>query len=169
MVCPQCGYDMGTQHKCMRCGYEVKTLVSVSEEEQKKRQEEETIVIDPNSTILTDEYGNAVDEDDDDMYYVDPISAIFDGLFGDPFADLFGGLFGMDTQPHRSSHRVVKEQPKEKDPNVVEVKKVEFLDEDGKPIKQESKIKKTVNKAGEKIRQTASNVKKKFKRDNNKQ
>ena len=170
MVCPQCGYDIGTKNKCVRCGYEVKTLAPIDEEEQKKRQEEETIVIDPQSTILTDEYGNSVD-DDDDEYYTDPISAIFDGLFGgDPFASLFGGFGGLfgDPQPRRSARKERAESSREKDRNIVEVKKVEFFDEDGNPIKQDGKVKSAVNKAGEKIKNTAHSVKKKFKRNGGK-
>ncbi len=153
MICPQCGYDIGTQHKCKRCGYEVKTLVAVDEEEQRKREEEEnTRVIDPEDTILTDEFGNSVD-DDDGVYYSDPFSSLFDDLFGfDPIGDILGGLFGMDVG-RRGAHAESRERINEKkDDNVVEVKKVEILDENGNPVKQDGKIKQTVNKVKQKVK-----------------
>lgn len=134
MICPQCGFDMGMGHRCLRCGYEVKTLATVDEEKRKKAEEEETIVIDPRSTILTDEYGNSVDDDDDDDWFVDPISAIFEGLMGgDPFADLFDSLFGMGPRSHRKAARnkpqVEIPKEKEEEHKVVEVNKVEYIDD----------------------------------------
>lgn len=158
MICPQCGYDMENRHTCLRCGYEVKTLVTVSEEESKKREEKEkTKVIDPSATILTDEYGNSVDEED----YFDPFGSIFDSLFGfDPIGDLLGGLFGMDVRMGRRPQEP-KYIPSEEEleqgvaseiGEVVEVKKVEYLDENGEPIKKDGKIKQTVDKVKKKVR-----------------
>lgn len=151
MICPQCGYDMGNKNKCLRCGYEVKTLVPLSEEESKKREREQTKVIDPNNTYLTDEYGNPVDDDDDG--YADPFSSIFDDLFGfDPISDLLGGLFGVDVRPQYSAHsKKTAVEDKENDDNVVEVKKVEYLDENGEPVKRESKLKQTAQKVKSKV------------------
>ncbi len=151
MICPQCGYDTGTAHRCLRCGYEVKTLVAVDEEEQRKREEDEIKVIDPENTYLTDEYGYAVDEDED-AKYSDPFDMLFGSLFGDPFSDLLGGLFGFDVSPRTEPRTAAGQQEKSKKDDVVEVKKVEFLDENGNPIKQDGKFKQTVNKVKEKVK-----------------
>lgn len=151
MICPQCGYDMGTAHRCLRCGYEVKTLVAVDEEEQRKREEDEIKVIDPENTYLTDEYGYAVDEDED-VKYSDPFDMLFGSLFGDPFSDLLGGLFGFDVSSRTEPRTAARQQEKSKKDDVVEVKKVEFLDENGNPIKQDGKFKQTVNKVKEKVK-----------------
>lgn len=167
MICPQCGFDIGTKHKCLRCGYEVKTLVTVDEEAQKKREKEEnTRVIDPENTFLTDEYGNIVDDDD---YYSDPISSLFDDLFGfDPIGDLLGGLFGVNIGGSRRSHtQSIFDERQEriddkKDETIVEVKKVDIYDENGNLVKPESKIMQTVNKVKQKVKNAT------HKNDNNK-
>ncbi len=153
MICPQCGYELGNNNKCMRCGYEVKTLVTVeqTEADREEREERVTKVIDPESTYITDEYGNSVDDDDDGFY--DPLDMLFGNLF-DPIGDLLGGLFGIDVQPsrsQRSAHTRITEKPKTDD-NVVEVKKVEIFDENGEPVKQDGVIKKTVNKVKSKLK-----------------
>lgn len=154
MICPQCGYELGNNNKCMRCGYEVKTLVPVdekSESDGENAEEREAKVIDPESTYLTDEYGNSVDDDDDGYY--DPFDMLFGNLF-DPIGDLLGGLFGFDVQPsrtQRSAHTRISEKQKQDD-NVVEVKKVEIYDENGNQVKQDGVIKKTVNKVKSKIK-----------------
>lgn len=110
MICPQCGYDMGNKSKCIRCGYEVKTLTVVTENDEKKQEQkqekDETIVIDPCNVYLTHPYGY------DDEYgtgygspFDDPFVSIIDSLFGDPIGDLFGGLFGFDMSPPRRPRR----------------------------------------------------------------
>lgn len=136
MICPQCGYDMGTKHRCLRCGYEIKTLVTVDEEEQKRREKEAAKVIDPSNTYLTDEYGNSVDEEFDPF---DPFDTLFGSLFGyDPFADLLGGLFGLNVgTPKRRKKEVYMDRihdPNEDDgsPKIVEVNNVEVLDNEPK-------------------------------------
>lgn len=142
MICPQCGYELGTAHKCMRCGYEIKTLVTVDEtrhddSQQNNNTENETRVIDPRDVYIS----SGVDYDDG-FGYVDPISAMFDDFFGDPISDLLGGLFGInlrptvsDSEPHKNEKRKSKSMP------VVEVNKVEILDENGNPIKDEHESK----------------------------
>lgn len=138
---------MGTKHTCLRCGYEVKELVAVDEEEQKKREREEVKVIDPENTYITDEFGNSTD----DEYMDDPFGSLFGDLFGfDPIGDLLGGLFGFPTHQTTRVHRV--QEKKEEDPNVVEVKKVEIYDEDGNPVKKESKVKKAADKVKQKVK-----------------
>ena len=51
MVCPQCGYDMGRAHRCMRCGYEVKTLVTVDEDRSDGENKEEEPNTDRKSVV----------------------------------------------------------------------------------------------------------------------
>ncbi len=131
MICPQCGFDMGTKHRCLRCGFEVKTLVAVDEEEQKRRESEAAKVIDPSNTYLTDEYGNSVDEEDS----FSPFGSIFGDLFGfDPFADIFGSFFDVGVgvpHKHREVYMDREHDPDEDDgsPKIVEVNKVEILDD----------------------------------------
>lgn len=154
MICPQCGYDIGTKHRCLRCGYEVKTLVAVDEEEQKRREKEEnTHVIDPENTYLTDEYGNIVGEEEDD-FFADPISSIFGDLFGfDPIGDLLGGLFGVPVGRRSRANRYreeVQEIVEKKPKKIVEVNKVEFLDENGNPVDKDKDKGKTKNRKNKK-------------------
>lgn len=133
MICPQCGYDMGNKNKCLRCGYEVKTLTVVSEEEQKKREEKEeddTIVIDPMNVFLTHPYGY---EDDFGTGYGapidDPFVSIIDSLFGgDPFADLLGGLFGFGSPRHRVVHEEPPPRKKKKQGPIIVVDDIEIID-----------------------------------------
>lgn len=128
MICPQCGYDMGNKNKCIRCGYEVKTLAVVDEREESggpdnEREKTETKVIDPCNVYLTHPYGF-----DDDDGFGDPFASLFGGLFGDPIGDLLGGLFGFDVSPRRSV--VYEEEPpkkKRKQGPVVEVRDVEVI------------------------------------------
>lgn len=130
MICPQCGYDMGNKNKCIRCGYEVKTLAVVDEradgDEPKTEQEKtETKIIDPCNVYLTHPYGF---EDDDG--FGDPFASLFGGLFGDPIGDLLGGLFGFDVSPRRSAF--YEEEPpkkKRKQGPIVEVSDVEVISE----------------------------------------
>ncbi len=153
MICPQCGYEMGSSHKCLRCGYEVKTLVTVDEKEQTKEnksKEEEPVtkVIDPDKVYIS----NADDGFDDG--FDDPFSMLFGDIF-DPIGSLLGGLFGFDAHSSHSSYdRIQEQQPEQKkDKNkVVEVKKVEIYDENGNPVKQDSKLKQTVNKVKNKVK-----------------
>ena len=138
MICPQCGFDMGTRHRCLRCGYEIKTLVQVDEEEQKRRNKDAAKVIDPNNTYLTDEYGNLVDDDD----VFDPFGSLLENILGfDPFADLFGGFFGMGSAPRKRKRKEVYmdriHEPGEDDgkPKIVEVDNVEVVDDKSKTKK----------------------------------
>lgn len=154
MICPQCGYDMENKNKCMRCGYEVKTLAVVEEDTDERKDdarddEPVTRVIDPADTYISsgDEYG-------DD--FSDPFSALFGDVF-DPISSLLGGLFGFDVRsPFGSSgssyNNRIDESESDKKGKVVEVKKVEIFDENGNPVEQESKLKKTVNKIKNKVK-----------------
>ena len=135
MICPQCGYDMGNKNKCLRCGYEVKTLTVVSEEEQKKREEkqkeeDDTIVIDPMNVFLTHPYGY---EDDFGTGYGapidDPFVSIIDSLFGgDPFADLLGGLFGFGSPRRHVVHEEPPPRKKKKQGPIIVVDDIEIID-----------------------------------------
>lgn len=145
MICPQCGHDMGSAHRCLRCGYEVKNLAPVDSSRsnddgnERKNSEEEnnTKVIDPSNVYITTSY--------DDGYsggYTDPFSSIFDDIFGDPLTSLLGGLFGFDIRGEsRSPHRHDEEPQKKKKKQgpVVEVKNVEFFDEEGNKIDSDKK------------------------------
>lgn len=152
MICPQCGFDMGNKHKCMRCGYEVKTLAVVDENENKKKKQDdepETRVIDPKDVYISN--GDAYGDD-----FSDPFSALFGDVF-DPIGSLLGGLFGFDVRSPFSSggeerRERIDEREDDKKHKVVEVKKVEIYDENGNPVEQESKLKKTVNKIKNKVK-----------------
>lgn len=131
MICPQCGYDVGNSHKCKRCGYEIKTLATVDESSKSKNDDAETKVIDPNDVYLSHEYVS----DDFGFGFSDPISSLFDDLFADPITSLLGGLFGFDIGGSRSESRTAESQNKKKGSGkVVEVNKVEILDENGEPL-----------------------------------
>ncbi len=149
MICPQCGYDMGNKSKCMRCGYEVKTLATV-DRSQKKDEDNDAKVIDPENVYITNP------DDYDDVGIDDPFSMLFGDIF-DPIGDLLGGLFGLDVRPTYSSRSSYIHEPEhahktKKDDNVVEVKKVEIYDENGELVNPEGKLKKTVNKVKDKVR-----------------
>lgn len=131
MICPQCGYDIGNKNKCLRCGYEVKTLVTVDETE-KKDDRPDTKIIDPSKVYISN------GEDDFDDGFFDPFSMLFGNIF-DPIGDLLGGLFGLDVRSShsssRSSYTTQEREPKrKKQGKVVEVNNVEFLDENGNPV-----------------------------------
>ena len=133
MICPQCGYDMGNKSKCLRCGYEVKTLAVVDESEQNEQRQEEhndTKVIDPCNVYLTHPYGYDDDEGTGFGPFGSPFASLFDDLFGDPISDLLGGLFGFDVSPRRS--RIREEEPpkkKRKQGPIVEVNEVEIIED----------------------------------------
>ena len=133
MICPQCGYDMGNKSKCLRCGYEVKTLSVVNQKDEHGQDAQgdnnETIDIDPCNVFLTHPYGY-----DDDFGtgfgspFDDPFVSIIDSLFGDPIGDLLGGLFGFDMSPPR--HRM-EEPPtprKKKQGPIVVVDDIEIIE-----------------------------------------
>ncbi|MCH5351023.1 MAG: hypothetical protein J1F39_03535 [Clostridiales bacterium] len=135
MICPQCGYDMGTRHRCLRCGFEITSLVTVDEEERKRRERDNAKVIDPSATYLTDEYGYAVDEDEE--AYAGPFGSLLEDLFGfDPFAGLLGGFFGMGSMGGRPKRKEVFidriHDPGEDDgkPKIVDINNVEVVDDD---------------------------------------
>lgn len=141
MLCPQCGYDVGNEHRCKRCGYEIKTLATVDESRRKEEEKEPTKIIDPRDTYITSEYG------DFDVFgdgSSDPFDALFGSIF-DPIGDLLGGLFGFDVKPFgRSNQRVNmypddKPQKKRKQGPIVEVDEVEVIsdDESHKSVKPE--------------------------------
>ena len=141
MICPQCGYDMGRAHRCLRCGFEIKTLAVVDENDEKKEEHEHkeeepsTVVIDPRNTYISNP-----DEDYFDTFDpFDPFGSLFGGMF-DPIGDLLGGLFGFDI---RGGSRRREEPPepetkkRRKKGPIVEVNNVEILDADGNPIKED--------------------------------
>lgn len=142
MICPKCGYDIGNKSKCVRCGYEIKTLTVVDEkknEDEPKKEGTETKVIDPCNVYLTHPYGY---EDDYDTGFGpggDPFASLFDDLFGDPISDLLGGLFGININPFGgASHRTYvreSEEPqkkKKKQGPIVEVNDVEIIEDEPK-------------------------------------
>lgn len=143
MICPKCGYDIGNKSKCVRCGYEIKTLAVVDEnnsnDEPKKEEKTETKVIDPCNVYLTHPYGY---EDDYDTGFGpggDPFASLFDDLFGDPISDLLGGLFGINVNPFGGSSRRTyvresEEPPKKKKKQgpIVEVNDVEIIEDEPK-------------------------------------
>ena len=134
MICPQCGYDMGHKNKCLRCGYEVKTLTVVSEDEREDKSKDEdkddTIVIDPMNVFLTHPYG--YDDDFGTGYGApmdDPFVSIIDSLFGgDPFADLLGGLFGFGPSRHRQFVEEPRPTKKKKQGPIIVVDDIEIID-----------------------------------------
>ncbi|MCM1367782.1 MAG: hypothetical protein NC184_03110 [Roseburia sp.] len=135
MICPQCGYDVGNNHKCKRCGYEIKTLATVDESVKNKSDDAETKVIDPNDVYISREYVS----DDFGFGFSDPFSSLFDDLFGDPISSLLGGLFGFDLGGPRSEPDAPEPKSKKKGSGkVVEVNKVEILDENGNPVDEQS-------------------------------
>lgn len=166
MICPQCGYEMGNKNKCLRCGYEIKTLTVVdrderSERTEKKEEKIETKIIDPCNVFLTHPYG--YDDDFGTGYGPsdDPFVSIIDELFGDPIGGLFGGLFGFDFGPRR---RVVVEPPpeppkKKKQGPIIVVDDVEIIpaeSENNEPApsetdKKDGKIKNIFKRKGKKF------------------
>lgn len=137
MICPQCGYDIGNKNKCLRCGYEVKNLV-VSDGKQKD-DKPETKVIDPDNVYIS----SGTQE------YYDPFDLLFGNIF-DPIGDLLGGLFGLDVDRQRSrtfdfdfgdGESEAREKKKKGNGKVVEVNKVEIIDDDGNPVERNSKNK----------------------------
>ena len=148
MICPQCGYDMGTRSKCLRCGYEEKTLVVVDEKDksdsdepkQEKEEKPDVKIIDPCNVYLTHPYG----VDDDSYSFGSPFASIFDDLFGDPIGDLLGGLFGINFGGGRvRQQRSRSEEPQKrrrKQGPIVEIDNadVEILDENNKPVKKKT-------------------------------
>lgn len=141
MICPQCGYDVGNSHKCKRCGYEIKTLATVDESRRNNEEEIETKVIDPSDVYISREYVS----DDFGFGFADPISSLFDDLFGDPITSLLGGLFGFDINPRQSESHAESPRSKKKSDNVVEVNKVEILDENGNVVEEQKNGKKAKN------------------------
>ncbi len=149
MKCPNCGEEMSEgKFKCMRCGYTVKDLcVSTSEDNDNKQDEPETVEIDPSKVYVSG--GGATSSG---------------GLFGDVFGGgLFGGLFGgiLDDlfgfggfDDERVSYDIFGNPVYDDDEDdggaeeVVEIKHVEYLDEDGNPIDKKSRKRET--KSGEK-------------------
>ena len=149
MICPHCGYDMENRSRCLRCGYQVKTLAVVDESEEDNSQGEseekiETKVIDPCNVYLTHPYGVEDDDDYDPIFGGGGFGSIFDMLFGDPISDLLGGLFGMGTSSRRSSRaqQQQEEQPKKKRKQgpIVDVAadEVELYDANGNQVKPKS-------------------------------
>lgn len=142
MICPQCGYDIGNKNKCLRCGYEIKTLATV--DETKKKEEPDTKIIDPSNVYIS----NGDDDFDGGLFDpFDPFSMLFGNVF-DPIGDLLGGLFGLNVRSTRGSSRTQQEQPqkRKKQGKVVEVNNVEFLDENGNPVDSGKKSKKKDDK-----------------------
>lgn len=133
MLCPQCGYDVGNEHRCKRCGYEIKTLATVDESRRKEEEKEPTKIIDPRDTYITSEYGGY--DVFGDGGFSDPFDALFGSIF-DPIGDLLGGLFGFDVNPFGRSNKRVnmypddKPQKKRKQGPIVEVDEVEVISDD---------------------------------------
>ncbi len=160
MICPKCGYDIGNKSKCVRCGYEIKTIAVVDENDKRddgKKENIETKIIDPCNVYLTHPYG--YDDDYDTGYGPggDPFASLFDDIFGDPISDLLGGLFGINLNPFGSARhsRVVEreESPKKKKKQgpIVEVNDVEII-EDPKPEKSRSERSAHAHKSDENAR-----------------
>lgn len=171
MICPQCGYDMGNKNRCLRCGYEVKTLTVVTEKDEQEREEKEkddTIVIDPCNVFLTHPYGY---EDDFGTGYGspfdDPFVSIIDSIFGDPIGDLLGGLFGFDMAP---PHRQIREESpptkRKKQGPIVVVDDIEIIEPD-KEEKSKTESKEQPQKTDEPRKKASDKFKNIFKRNNN--
>lgn len=163
MLCPQCGYDMENNSKCVRCGYEVKTLAVIDENVNNEKDEPETRVIDPDATYIS-----GGERRTSGGGYSDPFSSIFGDVF-DPIGSILGDLFGFSSSPftdfdvygeYDDEDEYVDDDVQKKN-NAVEVKKVEIYDENGNPVEQESKFKKTVKKVKKKIKDAFDGDKKK--------
>ena len=177
MICPQCGYEMGNKSKCLRCGYEVKTLSVVTqkdENEQDARQQQEkpeVIDIDPCNVFLTHPYGY---EDDFGTGFGspfdDPFVSIIDSLFGDPIGDLLGGLFGFDMSPPRRHREEPLPPRKKKQGPIVVVDDIEIIEPDKeyeeKADMEEQKTDERTDGEQQK-KKSESKIKNMFKRNNN--
>ena len=146
MICPQCGYDMGRAHRCLRCGFEIKTLAVVDEDEEKKEEREHkeeepsTVVIAPRNTYISNP--DAYDDPFDAFNPFDPFGSLFGSMF-DPIGDILGCLFGFDIRgsrqrPPREDPEPEPKKRRKKGP-IVEVSNVEILDADGNPINEDKK------------------------------
>lgn len=115
MICPHCGYDMKNASKCLRCGYQERELSVVVKEE-------EPTEIDADRIYLTGGESESRGGGLFDLF--DPLGSLFGGLFG----DVLGDLFGFDSDNYED------EEEEEELQEIVEVRKVELLDENGNPI-----------------------------------
>lgn len=174
MICPNCGYDMGNKSKCIRCGYEVKTLAVVdtdaenNESKSGKEDKIETKVIDPCNVFLTHPNGYEGIEDDFGMEFSfgDPFASLFGDFFGDPIGDLLGGLFGIDINPRRRARRAEEEPPKKKRKQgpIVEVSKVEVIKEDDSRAEDSQAEKQSAAEHEQKAKQHKNSFKNKYKK-----
>ena len=169
MICPQCGYEMGNKNKCLRCGYEVKTLSVVVEKDEPKQEREDVKVIDPCNVFLTHPYGY---EDDFGTgfgsAFDDPFVSLIDSLFGDPIGDLLGGLFGFETVHNAPPPQNDPPQPKRKKQGpVVVVDDIEIIEPDGTSKKSKPKTEQKTEQS-EPQKKSDGKIKNMFKRNNNK-
>lgn len=176
MICPQCGYDMGNKNRCLRCGFEVRTLAVVSDDESykkdsngkqdQKQNDDDTIVIDPFNVFLTHPYG--YEDEFGSGYGVpmdDPFTTLIDSIF-DPIGDLLGGLFGFDMSPPR--RRVVEEPPpvkKKKQGPIYVIDDIEIIE----PDKEEKETPQNTESQNDETTNTHKNkIKNKFKKNDKK-
>lgn len=138
MICPQCGYDIGNKNKCVRCGFEVKTIAVVDNPKSEKAGNDNTVetkVIDPCNVFLTHPYGYDDDFGTGFGPFGDPFASLFDDIFGDPISDLLGGLFGINiggTVRRTVVHEPEPPKKKKKQGPVIEVRDVEIIENDAK-------------------------------------
>lgn len=95
MKCPECGHDMGKRSKCLRCGYTVKSVISIDPEkiEQEKTTKEEQSVrkeIHPDDVHVSRAGGSI---------FGDIFGGGIFGGFGSIIDSIFGGfdIFGSDN------------------------------------------------------------------------
>lgn len=145
MICPQCGYDLGSKARCPRCGYDIKMPARFDPE---KAKEDDIKVIDPDSVYLSDSFDDGYSEGE--SLFGDPI---LDSLFN-PFTSIFDflGFGGGSTRKSQIEDEI------DAAPSVVEVKKVEVYDEDGNPV-EKNKFKEQIKDIKNKIKRKKSDDK----------
>ncbi len=141
MKCPNCGEEMSKgKFKCMRCGYVVKDLsVNVNgDDKDNKDDEPETVDIDPSRVYVSGGGGTGGGGVFEDVFG----GGLFGGLFGGILDDIFG-FGGFDDA--RVSYDIFgnpvydEEDDETEAEEVVEIRHVEYLDENGNPIDKKGK------------------------------
>lgn len=131
MKCPQCGYDMGTANRCLRCGYTDHSVATVDENKNKNDEDPSVKVIDPSQVVLVE---TPIEEDERPFY--DPISSLFDSFFGDPISDILN-MFGFGARGSgrraQSRQQTQSEKPR-RNIKMVELDDVEILDANNNTI-----------------------------------
>lgn len=177
MKCPNCGLDLpdGT-YKCMRCGFECKSLRVSAGAEQDDRgkheqdagdtEREETVEIDPSKVRMgrADSGFAGGGSPFSDIFGGGIFGNLFGGIFGD-FFDPFGGGYDEDDEDEQEGYFDDFGNPMPIDiygNEFIEVGDIELLDEDGNVIKKEKCTDKSKKKsAGRKI---VDKIKDKFKK-----